>query len=189
MLKRFSNFLVLFSFFLNSVFGPNVAWAQSAGLFLPEPGAMLAQSPAYMPVMLTGMTVHADNPLLFDLIVDTGDTGLKPGTVDDTAIKTESEKISKYFLASLALPEKDQWVNLSPYEHDRILPEELGKTLLGRDLLAQDYVLKQMTSSLMYPEKELGAAFWKRVYERAAKEYGAAGVDIPTDTFNKVWIT
>jgi len=48
---------------------------------------------------------------------------------------------------------------------------------MGRDLLAQDYILKQITASLMYPEKDLGKEFWKRVYERAQKEFGTT--DIP----------
>ena len=42
---------------------------------------------------------------------------------------------------------------------------EFGQTEMGRDLLAQDYMLKQLTASLMYPEKELGQEFWNRVYE------------------------
>ena len=38
----------------------------------------------------------------------------------------------------------------------------------------------------MYPEDELGQEFWTRVYERAEAEYGS--VDIPMNTFNKIWI-
>ncbi|MBF0387834.1 MAG: response regulator [Candidatus Omnitrophica bacterium] len=184
MLKRLVSIALLCTFTFTSL-GPGTAGAQ--GLFLPAPGTMLGVSPAYMPVMLKGLTVHAGNPLLFDLIVDTGDTSLKPGTADDAAIKSESARLAKYFLASLALPEQDQWVNLSPYEQQRILSPEFGQTLLGRDLLAQDYVLKQVTSSLIYPEGAAGAAFWKKVYERAAKEFGTS--DIPMDALNKVWIT
>ena len=37
----------------------------------------------------------------------------------------------------------------------------------GRDLLAQDYLLKQLAASLMYPEDELGKEFWGRVYQKA----------------------
>ncbi|MBF0490440.1 MAG: hypothetical protein HQL15_07435 [Candidatus Omnitrophica bacterium] len=92
----------------------------------------------------------------------------------------------KYFLASLTIPEKDLWVNLSPYEKDRIVPEFFGQTEMGRDLLAEDYMLKQITASLIYPEDEVGKKFWKRIYEEAAKKYGTT--DIPVNTFNKVWI-
>jgi len=44
-------------------------------------------------------------------------------------------------LASLAVPDDNQWVNLSPYERDRIIKFDFGKTEMGRDLLAQDYTL------------------------------------------------
>ena len=92
----------------------------------------------------------------------------------------------KYFLASLTIPEKDLWVNLSPYEKDRIIPNSFGLTEMGWDLLAEDYMLKQVTASLIYPEEETGNKFWKRIYEEAAIKYGTT--NIPVNTFNKVWI-
>ncbi|OGX19413.1 MAG: hypothetical protein A2Y04_04290 [Omnitrophica WOR_2 bacterium GWC2_45_7] len=98
----------------------------------------------------------------------------------------ESTKLVKYFLATLTTPEKEMWVNLSPYEKNRIIPNQLGQTELGRDLLAQDYILKQLTASLIYPEDELGKKFWERVYAKAQEKYGST--DIPLNTFNKVWI-
>src|SRR5277367_6586615 len=57
---------------------------------------------------------------------------------------------------------------------------------MGRDLLAEDYLLKQITASLIYPEDEVGKKFWKRIYEEAAKRYGTT--DVSVNTFNKVWI-
>ncbi len=104
----------------------------------------------------------------------------------DPALKDESTKLIKYFLASITTPEKDLWVNLSPYEKDRITPESFGQTEMGRDLLAQDYMLKQLTASLIYPEDELGKKFWNRVYEESAKRFGTT--NIPVNSFNKVWI-
>ena len=52
--------------------------------------------------------------------------------------------------------------------------------------LAEDYMLKQITASLIYPEGEIGKKFWKRIYEEAAKKFGTT--NIPVNTFNKVWI-
>jgi hypothetical protein len=43
---------------------------------------------------------------------------------------------------------------------------------MGRDLLAQDYMLKQITASLIYPEDNLGKKFWDRVYSQAQEQYG-----------------
>ena len=87
----------------------------------------------------------------------------------------------------MTVPDKDQWVNLSPYEKNRIIEGDFGKTEMGHDLLAQDYLLKQITSSLMYPESGMGKNFWDKVYEKAYKELG--NTNIPVNTFNKVWIT
>ncbi|MEI8012146.1 MAG: hypothetical protein WCI27_06665, partial [Candidatus Omnitrophota bacterium] len=172
---------VLANFILVSVI-PSKVMAQ--GLNLPVPGAMVAPSAVFTPVISRGLKVHLENPLVFDFIMDTGNSEL---AVDGEAFKLESVKLIKYFLASLTVKADDQWVNLSPYEKDRIIPEDLGRTELGRDMLAQDYILKQLTASLVYPEKGLGKEFWAKIYEKAQAQFGT--IDIPVDTFNKVWIT
>jgi hypothetical protein len=183
MFKRVVSSFVLFTFLLSSV-GINGAYAQA--LNLPIPGTMVGPSASLVPVTLKGLKVHLENPLLFDFIIDSGTSGVR---VESPAFKEESQKLIKYFLASLTIREDDLWVNLSPYEKDRMTTDELGKTTLGQDMLAQDYILKQLTASLIYPEKDLGKAFWSRVYAQAQEKFGAAASDIPVDTFNKVWIT
>ncbi len=170
--------------FLSTCFTPTRSFSQTpADLGLPTPGSMVSLTSAYVPVMVKGLKVHPENPILFDFIVDTGNSGL---STEHSMLKSESEKLIKYFLASLTLPQEDLWVNLSPYEKDRIVPEQLGQTEMGRDMLAQDYVLKQLTASLIYPEKELGKEFWNKVYTKAQALYGST--EIPVNTFNKVWI-
>jgi|GEM_PF-3193177 len=181
MIRRIISLTAVFTFIVSSVLGPNLSYAQA--LALPQPGDMVGLTAAYAPVMMKGLKVHADNPLLFDFIIDPGKSGLKSA---DPAFKTESEKLIKYFLASLTIKEDDLWVNLSPYEKDRMIVDELGQTELGRDMLSQDYLLKQLTASLIYPEKELGKKFWDSVYAQARSKFGTS--DIPIDTFNKVWI-
>ncbi len=144
--------------FSTSVILPHThVYAQSV-LNLPVPGTMVAPSAEFLPVRLIGVTVHPENPLEFDFIVKSGDTNFTP-----EAYKEESRKLIKYFLASLTVPEDELWVNLSPYEKDRMIPQGLGQTEMGRDMLAQDYLLKQLTASLMYPEKELGKKFWDKI--------------------------
>jgi len=108
------------------------------------------------------------------------------GQSSSNELKTESIRLIKYFLAALTVPEKELWVNLSPYEKDRIVSDAFGLTEMGKDLLAQDYLLKQITASIIYPEDEIGKKFWKKVYDKAFERYGTS--DIPIDTFNKVWI-
>ncbi|MDE1921776.1 MAG: hypothetical protein KGI24_10125 [Candidatus Omnitrophica bacterium] len=171
--------LLVFIFLLN-VTGP-LPLAGADEWRLPVPGVMVALSPPEDPPLLKGIKVHADNPFRFDFILDKGDSEL---SADE--LKDESSRLIKYFLASLTIPEKDLWVNLSPYEKDRIIPNSFGLTQMGRDLLAEDYILKQITASLIYPEGEVGKRFWKKVYALAEKKYGTT--NIPVNTFNKVWI-
>jgi len=142
---------------------------------------MVHLSPEFTPAHLTGMTIHPDNALKFDFLIHRGDTSL-----NDAQKREEYKKLVKYFLASLTIPDENQWVNLSPYEKDRIIKEDFGKTEMGRDLLAQDYILKQITASLIYPEERLGKKFWEKIYEQAWREFGSSNV--PVNTFNKVWI-
>jgi len=148
---------------------------------LPAPGILVPLSPKFSPPILKGIKVHPDNPFRFDFILNRGNSRLS-----NDALKNESSKLVKYFLASLTIPEKDLWVNLSPYEKDRIIPQSFGLTEMGRDLLAEDYMLKQMTASLIYPEGGIGRKFWRRIYEEAEKKFGTT--NIPVNTFNKVWI-
>ncbi len=145
------------------------------------PGVMISATSTFTPAIIQGVTIHPDNPLLFDFILDPGDSNLQ-----EEELKDEATKLIKYFLASLTVKEEDFWVNLSPYEKDRIIPQALGDTEMGRDMLAQDYLLKQLTSSLMYPEEEIGEEFWQRVHEKAYEKFGTT--DIPMNTFNKIWI-
>ncbi len=162
---------------------PEMAQAQTMGqvLNLPQPGTMVRPSEAFHPVVLRGMIVHPDNPMQMDFIVDSGDKA-----VDTATLKAEGQKLVNYFLAAMTVPRADLWVNLSPVEKDRIMPDELVRTELGREFLAQDYLLKQLAASLLYPEDSLGKEFWKRVYSQAQEKFGTT--DIPVDTFNKVWI-
>jgi len=153
---------------------------------LPAPGVRVHLSPEFNPPLLKGIKVHPDNPFRFDFILDKGDSSSLVKGGDRGSLKQEATKLIKYFLASLTIPEKDLWVNLSPYEKDRIIPQSFGLTEMGRDLLAEDYMLKQITASLIYPEDEIGKKFWKRIYEEAQKKFGTT--NIPVNTFNKVWI-
>ncbi len=167
---------VLFTFMVSPISG----YAQDL-MWMPAPGVRVSVSPEFTPPTIKGLTIHQENPLLFDFIIDQGD---KPVPADEK--KEEYRRLVKYFLASLTLPEKNMWVNLSPYEKNRVIADDFGKTEMGRDLLSQDYILKQLTASLIYPEEELGKKFWDKVYKAAYEKYGST--DIPVNTFNKVWI-
>ncbi|MBF0522378.1 MAG: hypothetical protein HQL24_04890, partial [Candidatus Omnitrophica bacterium] len=177
-LKQIVSSIILVAFGVTSILPPARA---SQMPWMPTPGAMVPLSPVFAPPLLKGIVIHPEDPMQFDFIVHKGDVPLNRKE-KEIAYK----QLIKYFLASLAVPDEHQWVNLSPYEKNRIIEKDFGITEMGRDLLAQDYLLKQITASLMYPEGDIGKAFWEKIYKQAYKEYGVK--DIPVDTFNKVWI-
>ena len=193
--NRFSLFhrvcacFVIISFTAHLIIPPQRGCAQNVSsiststslINLPAAGTMVELSPSFDPIILRGMKLFPEDPFKFEFIIDKSDNKLK-----EDELKDESVRMVKYFLTALTVPEDDQWVNLSPYEKDRIIPELFGQTDMGKDLLSQDYLLKQLTASLLYPEEGLGQRFWDRVYENAYKRYGTT--DIPVNTFNKVWI-
>ena len=135
----------------------------------------------YTPAIMTGMTIYPEDVLKFDFIIDSGDEELK-----GEEFKKESERLIHYFMASLTVPDDEMWVNLSPYEEDRIIAEGLGGTELGKDMLGQDYMLKNLTGSLLSPKEDVGREFWERLYKKVEEKLGTR--DVPLKTFNKIWI-
>ena len=124
-----------------------------------QPSATVSVTSAFTPTMLAGLTIDPNNPLRFDFLISDGED-----IKEERASQDEAKKLVRYFLSALTIPEKDLWVNLSPYEPERLIPEDVGKTELGHELLAQDYLLKQLSASLTHPETEVGKIFWGKVY-------------------------
>jgi len=147
----------------------------------PIPAAspyFLTTSSNFEPALLKGMKVDPSDPLKFYFILDTGNSG----KVTSQQIKTESEKLARYFLAAIAIPRKDLWVNLSPYEKERIIADTTAQTDLGETLLGQDYLLKRLAASLTYPETKAGKKYWNDIQGRGGSRTA------PTNNYNKVWI-
>src|SRR3989339_1686719 len=142
--------IIVASIFCINIIMPANIYAQQV-FSLPEPGTMISLSNAFSPIVIKGIEIFPEDPFKFNFFVDTGETALS-----EYDLQEESSKLIKYFLASLTVPENDMWVNLSPYEKDRIIPNAFGITEMGRDLLAQDYLLKQITASMMNPKENLG---------------------------------
>lgn len=175
-MKRIFTSILLITFLIQTLFA-NVSLAQTLPLTINP--VQLTQP--FLPTMVRGLMLYPDNPLKFNFLIEPGNEPLS-----DQDFQKESAKLIRYFLASLTTPEEDMWVNLSPTEKDRIIPASFGTTEMGRDLLAQDYILKQLTAALMNPDEKLGKEFWNRVYEEVHSKYGDA--EIPVDTLSKVWI-
>lgn len=145
---------------------------------LPGPGQMVTLSSQYSFPVLKGIKIDPKNPLNITFIIDPADQG----KVSDE----EAYRIIRYFLAGLTIPESDLWVNLSPYEQDRIVPQGLSDTDLGKDMLSQDYFLKQLSASMTYPESDTGKNYWQEIYSQVAKLGNMSKV--PLSTYNKIWI-
>ena len=173
--NRITSLWITFILSLSLILNIPLSYSQEI-MPLPFTGTVSSQS-----VLMRGIQLDQIDPFDFHFIVDSGGTGLEG---DD--LKKQSEELVRYFFSALTIPEKELWVNLSPYEADRMIPNELGLTELGRDLLSQDYVLKQLTSSLFSPENELGKKFWEKIYSHVRAQVGA--MDISVETLNKVWI-
>ena len=101
-MRKTISIVILVAFISTSVKSP--AYAQVGVMGLPQPGTMVNLSLPYVPLMITGLRVHPENPLLMDFIVSTGNSGLKASQV-----KEESDRLIKYFLACLTIPENNQW--------------------------------------------------------------------------------
>ncbi len=162
--------IVLLCFSLNTVVP-----AQAAVLpYMPAPQQLIAPTPAYDLPLLKGMIFSSASPFDFTFLLKRGD---RPR--NEVALRLEVDKLSRYFLAALTLPEDDLWVNLSPYEKDRISSDALARTDLGKDMLGEDYVLKQFAASLTYPGTKAGERYWGEMIRNNGKAVSA---------FQKVWI-
>ncbi len=170
--SKLLNIFILICFALNS--------------FLPSASAQLLPTAnptslmTLQAVPIQGIMIYPNDPLKIDFIIK------NENNISDADFKNETEKAVKYFFAALTIPEKDMWVNLSPYEKDRIVGEGLNKTDLGKELLEQDFQLKQLTASLMNPEKDLGDQFWKEIQTKLNERLGNNAEAI--NLLNKVWI-
>ncbi len=173
-------YLCISAFFNFSLISPNSSMADTV-LSLPAPGTIVKTTRHFRPTTFKGISVDTKNPFKFEVLIAKGDTEM-----NDTAFREESLKLFKYFLAALTIAEENIWVNLSPHEQNRIIPSNFGDTLMGQDMLAQDYMLKQLTSSILFSEQDLSQEFWDTVYERMHALYGTMDIDV--NTFNKVWI-
>ncbi|MFT7538891.1 MAG: hypothetical protein ACI9F2_001042, partial [Lysobacterales bacterium] len=163
-----------------SVILPSKAHAQMLPP-MPIPGSMMGLSGAYSPPLMLGIEIDPQNPFEMNFLMDQGQDPLSESTQ-----QSEYTKLIKYFLSALTVSEDNLWVNLSPYEKDRIINDDFAQTQMGMDLLAQDYLLKQITSSLTFPENDTGAEFWETLRQNI--EANGGDKEAITDVLNKVWI-
>jgi Zn-dependent protease with chaperone function len=148
-------------------------------------------------VTLKGVKIDFNDPFKLEFIVDYG----RGGKLDPAQAKL----LVNYFLAALAMPEDKMWVNLSPYEPDRVIEPDLSQTEFGEGLLSQDCALKQFAASLTNPETESGKRYWDAIQGRdtinnsgpstrlhslrVSSATSSRGASAPArSSFTKIWI-
>ena len=136
----------------------------------------------YTPTRLTGMRVEVNEPWRVNFVVNTGNSGLS-----GESLQREADKVTAYFWENVAVAGENNWVNLSPFESNRMLPAPLGGTRLGRSYLEADLKLKELSASLLHPDCDTGKAYWKELYARARSRFGTS--ILPFSAFHKVCIT
>jgi len=145
---------------------------------LPTAAAILSAAEIQQqPPVMRGLRLDPDNPLNIEFLFDLNG--------QEKLDKADIDRMIKYFLAGLTVPEDKLWVNLSPKEKDKILPSTLNSTDLGNDLIRQDYMLKQLGTALTYPETKLGQEYWTEINAQMSKTGNKNG---QVDLFNKLWI-
>ena len=112
-LKRMISLIMIQALLTQIIILPQNIYAQN---ILLSPGTMISLTKAYNPLIIQGLNIYPHHPSEFDFIIDSGDESYTRQSFEE-----ESIKLIKYFLAALTIPENDLWVNLSPYEKDRII--------------------------------------------------------------------
>lgn len=171
-MHRIVSFLLMLCV-LGSGLSNSFAKEQASGL--PLPTQMLSLTENFSYPLLKGVKFYPDDPYNLEFVFDSASK--------DIVTKEDTKRLVEYFVAGLTMPEQDLWVNLSPYEKDRVIPDHLADTALGRDMLAQDYILKQLSSSLTYPESQEGKDYWQKILEKTANRG-----QLPINSYNKIWI-
>lgn len=155
--------------------------ALSAPLPIDVSSSVETISRTNLAAMAMGLKFDAGQPVDVQMIIDPADSN-----ASESDIKSQAQTFMEYFMAGLTMRQDQLWVNLSPLEPDRIIPEPLSQTQLGRGLLVQDYLLKQATAKWLDPQRPEGRGVWERVYQELYQEYGDTDLDI--SQVQKVWI-
>lgn len=126
------------------------------------------------PPLLTGIELDRKDPLILHFYIN---------NQNRYKIKDlEVSRLVRYFLGFLAVSEDKYWVNLSPYEDKRIIPQDLAKLDIGKDLLIEDYILKQLTASLTSFNTKKGEKIWDKLKVITLNNR------LPVDLVHKIWI-
>lgn len=83
----------------------------------------------------------------------------------DTNLNQEAKKLIHYFFLGLTLAGDKIWVNLQPNQPNRVVPDELLRTEMGKTLLDVDLLLKKDVAKYFHPDNSKGKEFWTKLYD------------------------
>ena len=112
---------------------------------------LLGISPVYAG-QLVGVEVDSTNAFQFKLLMD------------GTPKQEEANQITEYFLTGITVPEKDLWVNLSPFEKEKVIPDTIKDIGIGQAFLRQDYQLKKVSSELVKNLKDIIGTSYAKIW-------------------------
>ena len=160
-----------------------VSWCSVGSRFLPikdvyasSATAVPAAEMSALPVV-KGVRYNRNSPFELDFIIQNSGSG--------PVHQEEKSRLIRYFLSALTIPEDDLWVNLSPYEHDRIIDDTVAETEIGEVLLEQDYLLKQLSAALTHPDTSTGKKYWSGLTPYNLNFTSAQGAE---GDLSRIWI-
>jgi hypothetical protein len=108
-----------------------------------------------------------------------------PAAADPAAALQAAQQASDAFFVWLALPPDAFWVNLHPYQPERIIDPRLAGTEAGRVLLESNMLLKRALAAAQHPDTPTGANWWREV----ARLYGDRYVTGCPGVTHRFWIS
>lgn len=112
------------------------------------------------PPLVGGISFPLTNPMALGFSLLTDAAHEMPTAAEQQELQS---RLGRYLNTFLVLSGEHVNVTLTPTDDYCGLPPLLRHTELGRDLLAQDVVLKHYTAAQLHPSTERGKAFWERV--------------------------
>ena len=173
----------LLAFFIGSGATVQDSSEPTQNVVIPEQNNLLLRPGRKVsPCILKGLRTADNNPTSLNFIVDGGDDH----ALTELIASGEYAKQLDYFNSALAVKEDNLHVEMSGNELDPMLPKPLVGTRLGRVLLSQDFVLKQLAASFLHPDNPIGKEYWDRVYLKARNTVGSSTRRFAS--FQKLWL-
>jgi len=102
---------------------------------------------------------------------------------ENSVVPPELKQELDYFFTGLSLPDDCFWVNLHPYQPERIIDPKLACTDMGKILLEADLQLKKDLAWHLHPGNSIGEKFWS-AFKKEIGVIDEHNIEIPI----RVWI-